>query len=657
MMTGKKRNGPKPALQLGATVLSLGISRQDAFAFLALGLLIAVVYFPATQAGFVWDDEIMTGLDAVRSWEGIWGIWFDPVGVYRQEPVREGHYWPLLYTTFWFEHKLWGFSPAGYHMVNILIHFANTLLLWRLFVRLAVPGAWFAAAVFATHPLNVESVAWVMGRKDLLSSLFYLVAVLMWLRFIKSPHPRRYTAALLLFAAGMLCKSIVVTLPVTLLVLCWWKQGRITRTDLLRVAPFFLIGLAISAFDLLFYEKVNLSFDYSALERMLIAAHCLWFYVGKLLWPVGLAVIYPHWDVNVADPVGWLYVVVALAAPVTLWLLRRRIGRGPLACALFFAITLLPVLGFLDYGYMNISFVADRYQYLAGIGIIVFFVGTATYLVKKLPGVTRSTARGVALALLILLGIATWNQSSVYKDEVTLFTHGASVNSQSWAINRYAGLAFLELRQFEEAEKYFRRALEINPNYMLAFLNLGESLRMQQRYEESLEFYRAALSLNPGSASVHAAMGASLFRLKRYEAAVSSMERALAIKPNLPRAHTFHYFTGYALQETNQLDDAGEHYEKALQISPHFWKAIDRLAGLRFAQGNYKESLGLYKTLVKIDPENAVAHYNVGAALLKLGRTEEALASFERTLSLDPTIKPALTNREMLRNRMRQKAR
>ena len=633
-----------------------GILRRDAFAALVLGLLVAVIYFPATQAGFVWDDEIMMGLDAVRNWGGIWGIWFDPVGVYRQEPVREGHYWPLLYTTFWLEHKLWGFSPAGYHIVNILLHFANTVLLWRLLARLAVPGAWFAAVVFAMHPLNVESVAWVMGRKDLISSLFYLAAVLMWLRFIESPHPRRYATALLLLAAGMFCKSIVVTLPVTLLILHWWKQGRITRTDLLRVTPFFLVGLAIAAFDLLFYEKVNLSFDYSVLERMLIAAHCLWFYVGKLLWPVELAVIYPHWDVSAANTLGWLYVVTALAVPVTLWFLRRRTGRGLLACVLFFAVTLSPVLGFLDYGYMNISFVADRYQYLAGIGLIVFFVSVATYSVKKLTGVARNAVRGVALVLLVLLGIATWNQSGVYKDEVTLFTHGASVNSQSWAVNRYAGLAFLELGQFEEAEKHFRRALKINPSYTLALFNLGETLRMQQRYKESLEFYRAALNLDLGSASVHAGMGVSLLRLKRYEEAVSSMERALAIKPNLPRAHTFHYFTGYALQEMNQLDGAGEHYEKALQINPHFWRAIDRLAGLRFGQGNYNESLGLYKTLVKIEPENAVAHYNVGVALLKLGRNEEALVSFERTLSLDPTVKPALTNRDMLRNRMRQKA-
>ena len=656
-MTGRKRSGTEPDLQLVATVLGLKISRQDALAFLALAVLIAVIYFPATQAGFVWDDEIMMELDAVRNWKGIWGIWFDPVGVYRQQPIREGHYWPLLYTTFWIEHKLWGFSPAGYHIVNILIHFANALLLWRLLVRLAVPGAWFTAMVFATHPLNVESVAWVMGRKDLLSSLFYLAAVLMWLRFIESPHPRRYVAALLLLAAGMFCKSIVVTLPVALLILHWWKQGRIARTDLLRVAPFFLVGLAITASDLLFYEKVNLSFGYSVLERILIAAHCLWFYVGKLLWPVELAVIYPRWDVSVTDPLGWLYVVATLAVPVTLWLLRRRVGRGLLACVLFFAVTLSPVLGFLDYGYMNISFVADRYQYLAGIGIIVFFVGIMTCSVKKFPGVARRAVRGVALGLLVLLGIATWNQSGVYKDEATLFTHAASVNSQSLAVNHYAGLVFLELGQFEEAEKYFRRALKIGPGYTQGFFKLGEALRMQRRYEESLEFYRAALNLNPYSTSVHVAMGTSLFRLKRYEEVVSSMERALAIRPNLPGAHTFHYFTGYALQKMNQLDSAGEHYEKALQISPHFWKAINRLAGLRFAQGNYNESLDLYQALVKIDPENAVAHYSVGVVLLKLDRTEEALASFERTLSLDPTMKSALNNREMLRNRMRQKAR
>ena len=254
----------------------------------------------------------------------------------------EGHYWPLLYTTFWLEHKLWGFHPLGYHIVNLLLHFANTALLWRLLLRLGVPGAWFAAAVFAVHPLHTESVAWIISRKDLLSALFYLSAFFMWVRFVESSRTRSYVAALSLFAAALLCKSVAITLPAALLIWQWWKEGRVTAGYFLRMAPFFLVGLVVGGFDIWFYKAhTALSFDYSIYERALIASRALWFYAEKLLWPMDLAVIYPRWEIDVADPLGWGYFAAAAAVAATLWIMRHRVGRGPLVCVLFFAVTLV----------------------------------------------------------------------------------------------------------------------------------------------------------------------------------------------------------------------------------------------------------------------------------------------------------------------------
>ena len=221
------------------------------------------------------------------------------------DDTPEAHYWPLVYTTFWLEHKLWGFASAGYHIVNVLLHLANTLLVWHLMRRLAVPGAWMVAAVFAVHPLHVESVAWVIERKDVLSGLFYLAAVLAWMRFVDQPRRGRYAGALALYVAGLLSKSIVVTLPVALLIWHWWKQGRVTSTDLLRLVPFCVVGLVITVGDLSFSRSVEpLSLGYSLTERTLIAARALWFYAEKLLWPSELAVIYPLWDIRVGDPAG-----------------------------------------------------------------------------------------------------------------------------------------------------------------------------------------------------------------------------------------------------------------------------------------------------------------------------------------------------------------
>ncbi|MYH39464.1 MAG: tetratricopeptide repeat protein [Candidatus Dadabacteria bacterium] len=622
MMTGKKKRGssrsrttpPTDAtgsrpkyLETSHVQLSsrMRISRRDAFATLVLGVLVAVIYFPATQAGFVWDDVIMRNLVAVSTWGGIWEIWFDPVGAYLEGSTRkEGHYWPLLYTTFWLEHKLWGFSPAGYHIVNILIHFANTVLLWRVLSRLAVPGAWFAAAVFAVHPLHAESVAWIMARKDMLATLFCLSSLLLWLRFVESPSRGRYAGALLLFAAAMLSKSVVVIFPAALLILQWWGDGRITRGDLLRTAPFFLVGLAIAAGDLLFYQGVQpISFGYSMVERVLIAAQALWFYAGKLLWPTDLAVIYPHWDVNIADPVGWVYVVATVAVAAALWFLRRRIGRGPLSCALFFAAMLSPTLGFIDYGYMRYSFVADRYQYLAGIGLIVFFAAAAARGTGKLPDLPGKVARGTALALLVLLGAATWNQAGVYKDEVTLFRHIISLNpdartahlnlayalihskggsEEALAAARIAvkkrplyynshnvlGLALSKLGRYEEAEEHLRRAIELNSRYAPAFLNLGESFRVRGRYEEALEAYLAAVRIDPDYPLPYVGMGYVFFELKRYDEVVSSMKRALLLKPDLPIAPGLHFLTAKALEKMGRHDEAERHLRRARELAP-----------------------------------------------------------------------------------------
>lgn len=454
----------------------------------ALGLLISVSYFPATLLGFVWDDVIITTLPAIREWSGIRDLWFAPLSAYREGAVGEDHYWPLLYTTFWLEHKLWGLAPAGYHIVNILIHFANTALLWRLLLRLAAPGAWFAAAVFAVHPLHVESVTWVIARKDLLSALFYLAAVMTWLRFLEAERRLPYVAALALFTAAMLCKSIAVTLPVALLLLVWWKEGHIAGKDLPPLLPFFLVGLVLAGLDLLIYQRMNLSFDYTAVERVLIAAHSLWFYAGKLLWPVDLALMYPHWDLDLAAPWPWVYVMAAAAVAAAFWFLRRRIGRGPLACVLFFAATLSPTLGFMDYGYMNVSFVADRYQYLAGIGIVVLCAGVAARGLGKLPDAFAKGAAGVAAAaLLLLLGAATWNQSAIYKDDLTLFSHSVATNPGSWAAHYHVGWEYLKLNRPDEAERHFRRSLELRPGERRVLHGLAEIRRRQGRFEDAVK--------------------------------------------------------------------------------------------------------------------------------------------------------------------------
>ena len=571
--------------------------RRQPLAGLVLGLLVVGSYVPAFFAGFVWDDRIFTEAPAVRDWAGLGRIWFAPA-----EIRNEAHYWPLVYTTFWLEHKLWGFAPAGYHVVNVLLHLVNTLLLWRLGARMALPGAWLVAAVFAVHPLHVESVAWVMERKDVLSGLCYLAAFAAWVRYAEAPdargRTRRYCLALALFGLGLLSKSIVVTLPAALLIWLWWQRGRaptageregtpfagIAGADLFRLVPFFAVGGAAAVADVLFSaSREPLSFDYSMVERTLIAARALWFYAGKLLWPTDLAVIYPRWEVSAADPWAWGSLVAAAVLAVGLWLLRPRVGRGPLAGALFFAVTLSPVLGFVDFGYMQFSFVADRYQYLAGIGLIAAVVSAAAHGATRLPRAWRSAAAGGAAVALVALGMLTWRQAGIYRDGETLFRH----------------------------------VIAHNPTAREAHLNLGEALTKAGRWDEALAAFRIAVEHAPDDPRGHSNVGATLIMLDR-------------------------------------LDEAEAPLRRALEHDPDSVHALQNLAAAEVMWTRYGAALALYRRLVEVDPRNPSAHRGVGTALYHLGRPNEALASLERALALDPTRADIRTNRDEVRALLRR---
>ncbi|MDD9859312.1 MAG: tetratricopeptide repeat protein [Nitrospira sp.] len=551
---------------------------HKALAVLVLGLLVGVSYFPATMAGFVWDDLAFTAARPVQNLSGLWQIWFAPGNI-----TNEGHYWPVLYSLFWLEHKLWGFAPAGYHIVNMLLHLIVTLLLWRLLLRLEVAGAWVAAAVFAVHPLHVESVAWVIGRKDPLAAGFYLACVLTYIRFVEDGHWWRYSCALGLFGLGLLSKSVVVTLPASLLIWHWWKQGRVTGTDLGRALPFLAVGLGVTVVDWLSYKSLeHVVFDYSVIERGLIAARAWWFYISKLVWPSELAVIYPRWEVGTGGALAWGCVAATVTVAVLLWVSRHRTGRGPLAGALFFTVTLSPMLGFVDYGYMQFAFVADRYQYLAGAGVIAVLVGAAASGARRLPDTWRTIVPVVVTVVVVAcLGTITWHQAAIYKDEGT----------------------------------FFRRVAALNPAARFAHYNLGREYQRQGRLEEALVAYRTE------------------YRFAR-------------ATPNDPARIGYAQLGMGAIAEMQgRFEDAETHYKSG---SLYNEMAFHRLAGLWIRQERYHEAIDLYQTFIKRNPSNAGLYSDMGVALLKLKRYDEALRSFEQALALDPYLKNAQDNRATL---------
>ena len=560
---GRPRSRWRAAIDRGHTWI--GSRSETELLSLALWPIVLLVYLPAMlSVDFIWDDVVL-GTDTVRTLDGLRQIWFSPADI-----PAEGHYWPLTYTSFWVEHKLWGEIASGYHTVNVLLHLANTLLLWHLLRRLAVPGAWVAAAVFAVHPVHVESVAWIIERKDVLSGMFYLLAATAWVRFAEQSRPRWYLSALAGYVAGLLSKSVVVTLPVALLIWHWWKRGRVTWSDLLRIVPFFVVGGAITVADLLFNRSRGVGgFDYTLIERGLIAARAFWFYVGKLFWPLDLAGIYPHWEVREADPLAWVGIGAAVALVAALWLLRRRIGRGPLAGLLFFGVTLSPVLGFVDFNFMLFSFVADRYQYLASIGIttVVVAVAASGLAALRRTGVVRGNIANAVLIVLVLAGLGTlsWRHASLYRDGSGFFAHVVSYNptardahlnlgSELLSRNRLdealaayriaeeqrpndckppygAGVALYHLGRIEEAELAYLRALDRCPRYDKALTDFAELRLNQQRYKDALRLADAAIAVQPRNAKAWVNKSRAHRDMGEARQALKSIERALGIDP------------------------------------------------------------------------------------------------------------------------------
>ena len=555
---------------------------QDALAFLALGLLAVVPYLPSVLwGGFVWDDRThILEAELVREVSGLWQLWFSP-----SEHV-ELHYWPLVYTTFWLEHKLWGFDPLGYHIVNVLMHLGNTLLVWHLLRRWAVSGAWVVAAVFAVHPLHVDSVAWIIERKDLLSGLFYLVAVLVWMRFVEQPSRGRYLGSLALYVAALLSKSMAVTLPAALLIWHWWQQGRVTATDLKRIAPFFVVGAAIVLGDLSFYRSNDdASFGYSLAERTLIAAHALWFYVSKLLWPTGLAIIYPHWEVG--DGVSWACLVAAAVLVAALWHFRSRIGRGPLAGMLFFAVTLSPTLGFVDFSFMRLSFVADRFQYLAGMGVMAVVIGGAAGSVGRLSGLWRKGALAGVGVVLVMLGMLTWRQAGIYQDNVTFYRHIIALNPQA-SVHRNLALALYEQGRYKEALEEARVEEERYPNLSESHTLLGQVFEKLGLYEEFEHHLRQAIALNPHTPNAYHHLGKFLYEQDRYEEALDAARVAVEQRPEHFKAHIT---LGMVLTALGQHEEAEHHLRQAIALNPHTPNAYHHLGKLLYEQGRHEEAV------------------------------------------------------------------
>ena len=448
---------PEPPRAFVSTAWAFG--RRDWLFVVALVVAVFLVYQPAWHGGLLWDDDTHITHPELRSWHGLYRIWFD-VGATQQ-------YYPLSETVFWVQYKLLGDAMTGYHLVNIAMHALTAVMVALVLRQLTIPGAYLAAAIFALHPVHVESVAWIAEQKNTLSAVFYLAAAMAYLRFDQNRGTAWYWGALGLFVLALSAKIVTVTLPAALLVIFWWQRGKLVwRRDVAPLLPFFVIGVVAGVFVAWVERKLvgaeGPEFALTVVQRCLLPGRVIWFYLGRLFWPRELFVVYPRWEINPAVWWQYLFPMALLSLLGVLWWLRRR-WRGPLAGLLFFAGTLFPVWGFLNVYWFMFSYVADHLQYLASLGIITLAATGAALLLDRWRLWNRPGGYAACLVLLAILATLTRQQSQMYADAETLYRTTIDENPGCWMAHINLGDTLASLGQIDGAVTEYRKALEVNP--------------------------------------------------------------------------------------------------------------------------------------------------------------------------------------------------
>lgn len=572
---------------------------------LLLLAITVIAYLPVLSAGFIWDDDDYVTQNALLVQPGGLGrIWTD-VGATPQ-------YYPLVFTSFWLENQLWGLNPAGYHLTNVLLHALAAILLWRVLVRLRIPGALFAGALFAVHPIHVESVAWITERKNVLSAALFLAALLLFFRFRPpgepSPGWRKrpaidYGLALLAFTAALLAKTVAVSLPVVILVIDVWKSRRVRASTWVPTLPLFALGLLFARITANL-ERVKVgaegeAWDLSLVERGLVAGRALWHYLGKLLWPQPLIFIYPRWEIDARDAVQWLFPLAAAALFAALWILRKRIGGGPLAAALCYGAMIFPALGFVNVFPMLFSWVADHFLYLASAPLLALFAALAAGAADRgNGGPLRLAGRIAAGAVVVLLAALTWRQIPMYRDVDTLWRTTIERNPKAWIAYNNLGVGLVAAGRTDEAIDNYKQALALHPQFFQATSNLAELYLAQGKPDLAEPLYEKLVVIAPGNAVGQYQLGLARLRQGRTAEAVDRFERALRLKPGMASAHA-------------------------------------RLGDAALARGDWNDAIARYGEAVRREPE-ARTLFLESFAFTATGRGAEAVAALRQALALEP---------------------
>jgi tetratricopeptide (TPR) repeat protein len=528
-----------------------------------LAALTIFAYRPAWHGGFIWDDDrYVTQNYLLTAPDGLRRIWFS-----LDAPSQ---YFPLTYTVLRFERSWWGLHPSGYHWTNILLHLANAFLVWALLARLKIPGAWLASAVFAIHPIQVESVAWISELKNVLMGFFFLLTLLAWTVYVDLLSRWRrifYLAALVLYLLALCAKSTACTLPAALLLILWLKGKPIRARTLLEIIPFVILALGIGLLAIWwekYHQGTRTLVSLGPLERLLIASRAVWFYLGKILWPAKLTFIYPQWRIDAASPVAYLWLLATIAFAVVIYYSGRLFSRSVEVAALFFVTTLGPLLGFIMLYTFRYTFVADHYQYLAGIGPIAL-VSAGLVTMGRSSTTSQRLVAGASFAIVICLALSTWRQSATYRDAETLWRTTILKNPSCWMAYNNLGVVQFEKGNTEDAIETYQQSLRLHSDYPEAHYNLGSALLQKGDADEAIRQCEEALKIQPNEPDAHVVLGNAFMAKQDVDRAINQYEQALTVHPEDSNAH---YNLGVALQQKGETERATREYEKAREFEP-----------------------------------------------------------------------------------------
>jgi len=499
-------------------------------------LVCVAVYVPAFRGGFVWDDDSTLTKNAVLRENGLYQSWFAP---------KQPNYWPITWTSYWLEHKLWGLNSAGYHVVNVLIHAACAVLIWRILIQLNIPAAFAAALIFAVHPVNVESGAWIAQRKTVLAMLFFLLSLFCYLRFDKTGKKLFYILSAVLFILAMLSKGSVVGLPIVILLCVWWLRGTVGKRDIIRSISFFAVSAAMSAVEIWFQYShsigpVEVRSD-SFISRLAGAGWAVWFYLYKAVLPIHLTFIYPRWKIDPANMISYVPGLLLVVLLMSAWRYRRGWSRPVFFALSFYIVMLLPVLGFFNIYFMRYSLVADHYQYVSIAGFIAFAVAVFYGALNRYGDVGVKIFRMVTVSAAVVFALFGWQRCGAWRDCETLW----------------------------------RDTLSKNPDCAMAYHNLGLVLQSQGRLDETLDCYKKSLQLEPDSYETHNDLGCFLGEQGKYDEAIEHLRLAVKLGPYCAEVHNN---LGFALFMRGGVDEAIAHFRRAVEIEPDYADARQNLA-------------------------------------------------------------------------------